>query len=63
MLFDVFFSLKHAVDLLRGDDGDAGSSIFELCVSRLQLSQLISTVGSPRAANEDNSQKPALIIR
>jgi hypothetical protein len=62
VLFNVLLSAKKAVDFLRRNKCDSGVALFEFTMSRLELSQLICAVRSPRAANEHQNQRLPLIV-
>jgi hypothetical protein len=62
-LFDVFPSTEEAVDFLRRNKCNSRVALFEFIVSRLELSQLIGAVRSPRAADEDENQRLSMIVR
>jgi hypothetical protein len=62
VLFDMLLSLREPVDLLRGDECDGRVTFGEFLISRLELSQLVCTVRSPGAADEDQHQRLSTII-
>jgi hypothetical protein len=45
------------------NEDDAGVALCEFAVGGLKLSQLVSAVGSPCAANEDDHEKFAAEVR
>ena len=62
VFFDVLLSTEEPVDFLRRNKHDSGVTSLEFLVSRLELSQLIRAVGSPRAADEHQNQRLPLIV-
>jgi hypothetical protein len=62
VLLDVLLTLEKSVNFLRCDERDSRIALLEFLVSRLELSQLIRTVGSPGAADEDQHQRLSAIV-
>ena len=62
MFLDVFFSAEETIDLLPCNKCDSRVTFFKFLVSRLELSQLIRTVRSPRAADEHQHQRPSAVV-
>ena len=62
-LLNVFPPLEPAVDLLRGDYDQGRAAFLEFVVSRLQLSQLAIADRSPGAADENDGERFAGVVR
>src|SRR5262249_17236641 len=62
VLLDVFLPPQESVDFLRRNKHDPRVTFDEFVMSRLELSQLVRAVRSPRAAYENQHQRPPAII-
>jgi hypothetical protein len=62
MFVDVFLTLEEPVNFLCCDECDSCIPFLEFFVSGLELSQLIRTVGSPGAADEDQYQRLSTVV-
>jgi hypothetical protein len=62
VFLDVLLTLEESVNLLRCDECDSRVAFLEFLMSRLELSQLIRTVGSPGAADEHQHQSLSAIV-
>ena len=56
MLRQIFLALEQAIDFLSSNKNDRGVPFPEFVDCRLELSQLLLAVGSPRAADEDHDR-------